>query len=105
MADGVKAYILDLEGVTREFRSYNLPSERKAVMGNQGLVNPPIDLVTLARFYDESTYHRNAVSVKARSVPGSSPRTRANLEIKSNTTCQPVGTPAPTDTPEPTNTA
>ncbi|MBC8280741.1 MAG: phage portal protein [Chloroflexi bacterium] len=70
MVDEVKAYILDLEGVAREFRSYNLPEERKHLVGNQGLVNPPVDLVTLARFYDESTYHRNAVSVKARDVIG-----------------------------------
>ena len=70
MADEVRAYILDLEGVAREFRSYNLPVERKQVVGNQGLINPPLDLITLARFYDESTYHRNAVSVKARDVIG-----------------------------------
>lgn len=66
----VRGYILDLEGASREFRTYNLPEERKSVVGNQGLINAPVDLVTLARFYDESTYHRNAVSVKARDVIG-----------------------------------
>ena len=33
-------------------------------------MNPPLDLVQLAEFYNESTWHRNAVRVKARDLVG-----------------------------------
>lgn len=67
----MQAYVLDLATANASaFRAYTLPVERTSLMGTKGLVNPPIDLVTLARFFDESTWHRNSVSVKARDVVG-----------------------------------
>ena len=39
-------------------------------MSPNGLVNPPLDLGKLAEFHSESTWHRNAVRVKARDLVG-----------------------------------
>ena len=66
----VKAYVISLPQAEEAYRKYNLPMERVKVFGNNGLVNPPLDMGKLAAFYNESTWHRNAVRVKARDVVG-----------------------------------
>ena len=53
--DVATAYIIDLTGVSDQiFRSYTLPIERAKLQGNQGLINPPIDLTTLAALRDNT---------------------------------------------------
>ncbi len=66
----VKAYIIALEDAETAYRQYSLPIERVRLVGNRGLINHPLDQDKLASFYNESTYHREAVSVKARDVIG-----------------------------------
>ena len=65
----VRAYVLEMARAVDAYRSYQFPAARSKKTTN-GLVNPPLDLVKLASFYDESTWHRNAVRVKARDLVG-----------------------------------
>ena len=65
----VRAYVLEMAQAVDAYRSYQFPAARSKKTTN-GLVNPPLDLVKLASFYDESTWHRNAVRVKARDLVG-----------------------------------
>ena len=65
----VKAYVLEMAQAIDAYRSYQFPAARSTKTTNS-LVNPPLDLGKLASFYDESTWHRNAVRVKARDLVG-----------------------------------
>ena len=66
----VRAYILDMGQAIDTYRSYQFPAARSKKTGPNWLVNPPLDLGKLAEFYNESTWHRNAVRVKARDLVG-----------------------------------
>ena len=66
----VKAYVVDVPGAVAAYRSYQFPSGRERKTDRTGLVNPPLGLDRLAEFYNESTWHRNAVRVKARDQVG-----------------------------------
>ena len=66
----VKAYVIDVGQAVTAYRSYQFPAPRTQKAGRNGLVNPPLDLDRLAEFYNESTWHRNAVRVKARDQVG-----------------------------------
>ena len=66
----IRAYVLDVAQAVDAYRSYQFPTARAKKTGPNGLVNPPLDLVQLAEFYNESTWHRNAVRVKARDLVG-----------------------------------
>ena len=65
----VRAYVLEMAQAIDAYRSYQFPAARSTKTTNS-LVNPPLDLGKLASFYDESTWHRNAVRVKARDLVG-----------------------------------
>ena len=66
----VKAYVLNVGEAVAAYRSYQFPAGRTRKTDRSGLVNPPLDLDKLAEFYNESTWHRNAVRVKARDQVG-----------------------------------
>ena len=66
----VRAYVLNMEQAIGAYRSYQFPAARAKKLSPTGLVNPPLDLGKLAEFYNESTWHRNAVRVKARDLVG-----------------------------------
>ena len=66
----VRAYVLDMGQAIDTYRSYQFPAARSKKTGPNGLVNPPLHLGKLAEFYNESTWHRNAVRVKARDLVG-----------------------------------
>ena len=66
----VMAYLLNVGEAVAAYRSYQFPAGRERKIDRSGLVNPPLDLDRLAEFYNESTWHRNAVRVKARDMVG-----------------------------------
>ena len=66
----VRAYVLNMAEAAGAYRSYQFPASRARKTSPNGLVNPPLDLGKLAEFYNESTWHRNAVRVKARDLVG-----------------------------------
>ena len=85
----VRAYIIDVAAAVATYRSYQFPSARSKKAGPNGLVNPPLDLAQLAAFYNESTWHRNAVRVKARDLVGHS----WTLEPEFAEDAEPAGAP------------
>ena len=70
MAAEMRAYVIDVVEAITAYRSYQFPAPRNAKTGRNGLINPPLDLDRLAEFYNESTWHRNAVRVKSRDQVG-----------------------------------
>ena len=66
----IRAYYLNVGQAVEEYRRYELPAPRAKKVSTNGLVNPPLDLGKLAEFYNESTWHRKAVRVKARDLAG-----------------------------------
>ena len=70
MAAEMRAYVIDVGEAITAYRSYQFPAPRNAKTGRNGLINPPLDLDRLAEFYNESTWHRNAVRVKSRDQVG-----------------------------------